>query len=148
MNGMSHRVVIFTIVYAMNRGIHYWVSFSLYHSSSLRTETKSVKKNRSHMIIMTWHKQRIITPSLWQRNKNFRTPLEQANKMITLYYWTLSLSRIICFMCMQCCCFVQSVSYLRTSYYIPANLKDYLLPFNFFEICKINGLHCKFRLVI
>ena len=35
----------FTIVFAMNRGINYWVSFSFTHSSSLYTKAKFVKKN-------------------------------------------------------------------------------------------------------
>ena len=71
-------------VYAMNRDIHYWVHFSLYHSFSLRAETKSVKEDRLRTIVSTWREQRITIVasfSLLQRNKDFQTPLEQANKM-------------------------------------------------------------------
>jgi len=53
MNGMSHGVLTYTIVYAMNKGIHYWVSFSLYHFSLLCSETKSVKKNQLRTIVLT-----------------------------------------------------------------------------------------------
>ena len=82
MNGISYRVVPCTIVYTMNRDIHYWVSFSLYHSSLLCIETKSVKKNQLCTIVSTRDKQRVIPLAsfgLLQQNKHFRTALEQAN---------------------------------------------------------------------
>ena len=90
-------VVTCTIVYDMNRGIHYWmISFSLYHSSSLCTQIKSVKKSQLLTVVLTWHKQRVIHllvlyPLAYCNDSNFRTPLEQVNKMI--YHWTLSSSR-------------------------------------------------------
>jgi len=55
--------------------------FSLY--SSFFT---ALKKNRLRMIISTWRKQPYITYQslgLLQRNKDFWTPLEQANKMMS-----------------------------------------------------------------
>ena len=43
------RTKVFTIVFATNRGINYWVSFSFTHSSSLHTKAKFVKKKRSYV---------------------------------------------------------------------------------------------------
>ena len=52
-NAMQYGVATCTIVFAMNRGVHYWVSCVFYYHSSLHTEMKSVKKNRSHTIVST-----------------------------------------------------------------------------------------------
>ena len=39
------RVKLFTIMFAMNRGINYWVSFSFIRPFSLHTKAKILKKN-------------------------------------------------------------------------------------------------------
>ena len=44
-NGLRYGAKLFTIVFAMNRGINYWVSFSFTHPSSLHTKMKFVKIN-------------------------------------------------------------------------------------------------------
>jgi len=46
--------VLSYIMFTMNRGIKYWVSFSVYHYSSLQTKAKSIRKNWSRRIIFTW----------------------------------------------------------------------------------------------
>ena len=59
---------------------------SLTHPSSLHTKAKFVKKNRSRMIASTQCKQTLTTSvslGLLQRNKDFPSPIEQANKMIS-----------------------------------------------------------------
>jgi len=72
----------------MNRGIDCWVSFSFTHPPSLHLQAKFMKKNQSHMIVSTWRKQVPITYislGLLQWNKDFQTPLEQANKMMSRF---------------------------------------------------------------
>ena len=62
-----------------------WVSFSFTYPSSLHLKAKFMKKNRLRMIVSMGCKQVPITYEslgLQQRNKNFRTPVEQANKMM------------------------------------------------------------------
>ena len=70
----------------MNREINYWVSFSFTHPSSLHTKAEFVKRNGLCTIASKWRKQMLITYvslGLLQRNKDFQTPLEQANKIIS-----------------------------------------------------------------
>ena len=43
-NRLRYGAIIFTMVFTMNRGISYWVSFSFIRPSSLHTKTKFVKK--------------------------------------------------------------------------------------------------------
>ena len=77
--GWMYWAGISTIVFAMNRGIIYWVSLSLYHLSSLDTKVKFVKKNRSRTIVLTSRKQThisCVSLGLLQQNKDFLTSLE------------------------------------------------------------------------
>ena len=48
---MQYRVATCTIVFAMNRGVHYWVSVFFYYHSSLHIEAKSVKKKAFKSVI-------------------------------------------------------------------------------------------------
>ena len=45
MNRMTYKVEIGTNVFAMNRGIDYWVSLSFNHLSSLHKKAKHLKKD-------------------------------------------------------------------------------------------------------
>jgi len=49
-NELRYGTKIFTVVFAMDRGIDYWVSFSSIHFSSLPTKSE---KNQSHTISST-----------------------------------------------------------------------------------------------
>ena len=71
-----------------NRGMDYWISFSITHPSSLHLKVKFMKKNWSRTIISTWCKQMPIPKiflGLLNRNKYFPTVLEQANKVMSRF---------------------------------------------------------------
>ena len=46
-----------------------------------------MKKNLSHTIASTCRKQMYVSLGLLQRNKDFTTPLEQVNQMISRFLW-------------------------------------------------------------
>jgi len=50
-NKLRYGATIFAIVFTMDREMDYWVSFSFTYPSSLHLKVKSMKKNRSHMIV-------------------------------------------------------------------------------------------------
>jgi len=84
---VRYGATIFAIVLTMNKGMDYWVSFSFTHPS-LHLKAKFMKKNWSRTIVSTWRKQAPITyesSGLLQRNKDFRTPLEEANMMMSRF---------------------------------------------------------------
>jgi len=112
----------------MNRGMDYCVSFSFTHPSSLHLEVKFMKKNQLCTIVSTWRKQVPITYEslgLLQQNKDFQTPLEQANKMIPRFLL------------------------LHPSFTKKEMFKKFTEFFNNMQICTqcIQCLYCKFRLV-
>jgi len=82
-----------------------------------------MKKNRSHMIVLTWHKQASITYISLQRNKDFWISLEQANKMMSRFLLLCPFS-------------LRNVQ------------KIYGIVFNNTQICTnvFNALSCKVRL--
>ena len=46
-NGVIESLKIYTIMFAMNWGIDYWVNYSFYCPESLQTQLKSIRKHRS-----------------------------------------------------------------------------------------------------
>jgi len=85
---LRYRATTFAIALTMNKGIDYWISYSFTRPSSLHLKAKFVKKDRARTIVSTWRKQAPITYEslgLLQGNKDIRTPLEQANKMMSRF---------------------------------------------------------------
>ena len=58
---MIHRLKIYTIVLAMNYGMDYLVSYSLYSFASPQTKPKSIKKHQSRATASTLREQMAIT---------------------------------------------------------------------------------------
>ena len=57
MNGVMHRLKICTIVFAMNWGMDYWVSYSFYSPASPQTRSKFIKKHWSWVTASTSREQ-------------------------------------------------------------------------------------------
>jgi len=125
-NQLRYRATIFAIVLTMNKGMDYWIIFFFIHPSSLHLKMKFMKKNLLRRIMLTWRKQVPITYEslgLVQRNKDFRTSLEQANKMM---------SRFLLF---------------RTSFTKKETFKIYRTFQQYANSNVFNALYCKFMLV-
>ena len=78
MNGVIHRLEICTIVFAMNCGMDYWVSYSFYSPASSQKELKSMKKYRWWVTALMSLEQTAITYNSFgvlQSNKDFQAPL-------------------------------------------------------------------------
>jgi len=78
MNGVIHRLEICTIVFAMNCGMDYWVSYSFYSPASSQKKLKSMKKHGWWVTALMSLEQTAITYNSFgvlQSNKDFRAPL-------------------------------------------------------------------------